>query len=683
MATLNDLRTKGGVIVTVVIALGLIAFLLGDLFSNGSIFTSRANRVGKIAGNNIEYQVYANQTEYVKNIYSSLWGSSAFDAQQYDMIYNEAWNDLLMSNSYKPSFEKMGLTISDAEMVDMIQGAYVSPVIRSFFADPSTGVYSPEMLKGFLSQIESNEAVYNIWNYIKRRVAEQRLVENYTTLVGAGFVANDVEVNGSVAAANTAANVKIVVKPYYTIADSLVAPVKDGAIKKYYKEHKELFRQSTARDIEYVVFNVEPSEADYAEAKEAVETLAEEFKAAENVMHFAQANSYERPDTRFYSRENAPAAYKELVSNRVKFLGPELNGTTYTMSRVAEVRNMPDEIEARHILFSFDQKELADSVAGALRKGASFAELAKKYSLDQASAVEGGNLGKFAPEQMVAEFSDALIAANVKQIVVVESQFGIHVAQATWKSKPVRKTQIATITYDVVAGDATIQAAMNEANAFIGAAAKSDFASAVSELGLSKRSARIGNTDRVVNGLNEARELIRWAYNNKAGKVSGAMEIDGDFVVATVKNIREEGYIPVKEAAARIAQELRNEAKAAWVAEQVAGLATIEEVAEKLGAEVVTAEEVYGNANNIAGVGPDMTLVGAVATAEEGVVEGPIEGNYGVYVFTVTGRTAADNATVESEKVRLDSSSLFYINERIDQALVEGSEVVDNRVKFF
>ena len=172
MATLNDLRTKGGVIVTVVIALGLIAFLLGDLFSNGSIFTSRANSVGKIAGNNIEYQVYANQTEYVKNIYSSLWGSSAFDAQQYDMIYNEAWNDLLMSNSYQPSLEKMGLTISDAELVDMIQGAHISPVIRSFFADPATGAYSPEVLKGFLSQIESNENVYNIWNYIKRRAAE-------------------------------------------------------------------------------------------------------------------------------------------------------------------------------------------------------------------------------------------------------------------------------------------------------------------------------------------------------------------------------------------------------------------------------------------------------------------------------------------------------------------------------
>lgn len=683
MATLNDLRTKGGVIVTAVIALGLIAFLLGDLFSNGSIFASRANRVGKIAGNNIEYQVYANQTEYVKNIYSSLWGTTAFDSQQYDMIYNEAWNDLLLANSYNPSFEKMGLTVSDAEMVDMIQGAYVSPVISSFFADPATGVYSPEVLRGFLAQVETNEMAYNLWNYIKKRVAEQRVVSNYTTLVGAGFVANDVEVNASVAAANTASNAKVVVKPYYSVPDSLIAPVKDAAIKKYYKEHKELYRQSTSREVDYVVFNVEPSEVDYAEAKEAIETLAEEFQQAENVMQFAIANSYERPDSRYYSRDNVPAAYKELAFGREKFVGPELNGNVYTMSRLADVRNMPDSIEARHILFSFDQKDLADSVATALRKGASFAELAEKYSLDQASAVDGGKLGRFAPEQMVAEFSDALIDAKVREIVTVESQFGIHVAQATWKSKPVRKAQIATITYTVVAGDATIQNALNEANAFIAAAAKSDFASAVSELGLSRRTARIGNNDRSVSGLSEARELIRWAYNNKEGKVSGAMEIDGDYVVATVKTIREEGYMPIKEVAARIAQELRNEAKAAYVAEQVAGLTTIEEVAEKLGVEVVSVEELYGNANNITGVGPDMALVGAIATAPEGVVEGPVDGNYGIYFFTVEGRTTADNATVESEKVRLDSSSLFYINERIDQALVEGSDIVDNRVKFF
>ena len=119
MATLNDLRTKGGVIVTAVIALGLVAFLLGDLFSNGSVFTSKANRVGKINGQNIEYQEYAYQTEYVKNIYSALYGTSAFNAAQYDAIYNEAWNDLVLANAYAPSFTKLGLAVSEQEVVDM------------------------------------------------------------------------------------------------------------------------------------------------------------------------------------------------------------------------------------------------------------------------------------------------------------------------------------------------------------------------------------------------------------------------------------------------------------------------------------------------------------------------------------------------------------------------------------
>ncbi len=684
MATLNDLRTKGGLLVTIVIALGLVAFLLGDLFSSGSIFGSRANRVGKINGKNIEYQEYLVQTEYVKNIYSSLYGSSAFDAAQYDAIYNEAWNDLVMANAFTPSFQKLGLTISDAEIVDMIQGGFLSPVITGFFSDPNTGVYSADVLRNFLAQVESNPMAYDLWNYIKKKAAEQRLISNFTTLVGAGFVANNVDVENSVAAANKASNGKIVVKPYYTIADSLIVSPTDAEVKKYYNAHKELFRQSTSRSVEYVVFNVEPSEADFAEAKEAVETLAEEFKAADNALQFAATTTHSSVDNRYYAEDKIAEEYKDYAFGRKKgeLYGPVLKGNTYTMARISDIRNMPDEIGARHILLSFDQQELADSIYNALRKGAKFAELAEKYSLD-GSAQNGGDLGRFAPEVMVPEFSNALIDAKLNEIVKVESQFGIHVAQLTFRSRPVRKAQVATITYDVVAGDATIQEAANEAAKFIAAANESDFATAAAEQGVAKRSARIRNTDRGVSGFDDARELVRWAYNNKVGKVSGAMEIDGDYVVATLTDIREEGYLPVAEAKSRILNQLRNEAKQAWVAEQVAGVATIEEAAEKLGVEVVDLEAVYGNANNVVGVGPDMKLVGALAAAEEGVLSAPVAGNYGVYVFSVTERTTAENATVEAEKVRLDSYQLYYLNERIDQALSEGAEIEDNRVKFF
>lgn len=685
MATLNDLRTKGGVIVTAVIALGLVAFLLGDLFSSGSIFSSRANRVGKINGQNIEYQEYAYQTEYVKNIYTALYGSSAFDAAQYDAIYNEAWNDLVMAHAYAPSFNKLGLMVTDAEVVDMIQGGFLSPIITTFFADPATGAYSSDILKNFLAQVESNPMAYDLWNYIKKKAAEQRLVSNFASLVGAGFVANNIEVENSVKAANTASDARVVVKPYYSIADSLVTAPSDAAVKKYYKEHKELFRQNTSREVEYVVFNIEPSEVDFADAKEAVESLAEEFKAAENVMQFATANSHSSVDNTYYSAADIDEKYKPYAfgNKRGEIYGPVLEGNTYTIARVAEVRNMPDEIGARHILLSFDQNELADSLYNALRKNSrNFAELAEKYSLD-GSAQNGGDLGKFAPEVMVPEFSEALLAARLNQVVKVESQFGIHIAQLTYRSKAVRKAQVATITYEIVAGDATIQEAANEANKFIAAAKKSDFATAAAELGVAKRSARIRNTERTVSGFADARELVRWAYNNKEGEISGTMEIDGDYVVATLNTIREEGYMPLVEVKNRIVNTLRNEAKAAWVAEQVAGVATIDEVAEKIDGKVVEVKALLGNANNVVGVGPDMKLVGAIAAAEQGVVVNPIAGNYGVYVLSVDGRTTTEEVTAENEKVRLDSYQLYYLNERIDQAIREGAEIEDERVRFF
>lgn len=687
MATLNDLRTKGGVIVSVVIAVAMIVFIMSDLFGSGqSILASHRNRVGRIAGHNVGYQEYTTQSNYIKDIYSSLWGTTAFNNEQYDMIYNEAWNDLIMANSYKPSFEKLGLTISDAEQVDMIQGAYVSPVITSFFADPATGQYNPELLKNFLSQVDKNEQAYTLWSYIKKRISEQRTVSNFSALVAAGFSASDVDVNAGVEAANNASDLKVAVKPYYSIPDSLVkADITSSAIKKYYDNHKKLFRQGDAREVEYVVFNVEPSDEDRTAAKEAVDKLAAEFVASAAPMQFASANSSDRPDQRYYSRAQLSAEQASAADLKGQLYGPVLNGDTYTMSRLADVRMMSDTLDARHILLAADAKTLADSIVKALKGGANFAELAAKYSFDKGSAAKGGELGRFAPEQMIPEFSNALMAVSTGQVITVESQYGLHVAQLTYKSPAIAKSQIATITYKIDPSDATLQKASDEANRFIAAAkgTSEGFDLAVTDLGLSKRTARIRNTDRAINGLDNSRELIRWAYNNKKGAVSNTMEIDGDYIVANLKESYKEGYAPVKEVSNDIAQMLRNEAKVAYVAGLVKDAASIEEAAAKLGVEVVTADGVYGNSMNIPGVGPETALVGAASVAPQGKVSAPVKGMYGIYVFSVVNRTQAENATAQSEKVRQESSELYYLNERLEQALAEKSNIKDFRVKFF
>ncbi|MBQ1213821.1 MAG: SurA N-terminal domain-containing protein [Tidjanibacter sp.] len=688
MASLNDLRTKGGWVLTIVLAVAMLAFVLGDLFSSGSIFASRQNRVGKINGETIDYQVYLNQTENVKNIYSMLWGSTAFNAEQYDMIYDEAWSDLIMTHAFAPSFENLGLTVSDAEIVDMIQGEYVSPLISSFFADPQTGVFSAEAFAGFVAQVENDPTAFAVWNYIKKRAAEQRLMSNYTNLVAEGMNANNIEVEKGVAMTNNASNAKIVSKQYYTIPDSVVTKPTSAEIKKYYKEHKELYRQSNSREVEYVVFNVEPSEADYAAAKAEIEALAEEFKAAENPMQFAAANSYDRPDYNYYSKDRMiDVRFKGIAfdGKGYGFYGPVLHeaSNTYTIARVADYRMMPDSMEARHILLTFDQKDLADSIATALRKDIKqFGALAEKYSLD-GTASNGGKLGRFAPEQMVPEFSNALVEASTGKVVVIESQFGIHVAQATWKGKNSRRAQIAKINYRVMPGDETLQAASNEANKFIAEAKASNFSEAASKLGLSKRSAIINNKDRQIYTLKDARELIRWSFNNKEEAVSNMMEIDGDYVVATVKKVRKEGYKPIEEVANSIATKIKNAKKAAYLAEQTKGLTTIEEVAEKLGTTVLSADELLGNANNITTLGPALELIGNIAVAPENTLVGPFVDDYSVEFFFVESRTAGEDATVESEKVRLDAAGLYRLENRLDEALEQTAKVDDNRTKFF
>ena len=135
----------------------------------------------------------------------------------------------------------------------MIQGGFLSPIIQGFFSDPATGAYSPEFLRNFLSQVETNQMAFDLWNYIKRKAAEQRVVSNFSTLVAAGFNTADFEVAGSVKAANTATAAKLAVKPYYTIADSLVAPVKDAAIKDSLCTYRLLFIFIEALQVHQIV----------------------------------------------------------------------------------------------------------------------------------------------------------------------------------------------------------------------------------------------------------------------------------------------------------------------------------------------------------------------------------------------------------------------------------------------
>ncbi|MBE3589275.1 MAG: peptidylprolyl isomerase [Firmicutes bacterium] len=87
--------------------------------------------------------------------------------------------------------------------------------------------------------------------------------------------------------------------------------------------------------------------------------------------------------------------------------------------------DQPEEIRARHILV--DSQEKAAELRAQLDKGASFADLAKQYSLDPSTKDQGGELGWFSRGKMTAAFEDAAFALQPGQVSdPVQTEYGWH-----------------------------------------------------------------------------------------------------------------------------------------------------------------------------------------------------------------------------------------------------------------
>lgn len=104
---------------------------------------------------------------------------------------------------------------------------------------------------------------------------------------------------------------------------------------------------------------------------------------------------------------------------------------------------VPEERRASHILIKADRsapaaerakaKAKAEELLAEVRKNpATFAEVAKKNSQDEGSAVNGGDLDFFARGAMVKEFDAAVYAMKPGEISnLVETDFGFHIIQLT------------------------------------------------------------------------------------------------------------------------------------------------------------------------------------------------------------------------------------------------------------
>jgi peptidyl-prolyl cis-trans isomerase D len=699
MAVLQTMRTKFGLAISILVALGLLSFII-DPTQVESALNSMSSKydVGEINGKSISYNDFQDEVENYTTITEMLTGSSASSAEQQQQVRNAAWQGLMDKYLFVKNAKAAGLRVGDAEMVELTTGENISPVIlqSGVFSDQN-GNFNAENVVNFVQNISSDETgrLKQYWDYLQNTVYNQQFYQKYGALFTYSNTDNALTLAKAVEENNNTANVDFVMVPNTYATDSTIV-VSDSEIKNYYNSHKKFFKQTANRDIEYVVFEVVPSQDDINEASSKVTDVYDEFCTTDNMKSFLLKNS-DRSLSSYWFKEGELNAISKDVNDYAfgadaKSASPIFkSGNTFYAARVMDSAMLSDSVYVKHILLQGDDSDhLADSLCTvASQKGTNFSNLVALYSADQNSSAGGelGNIGWMTQTYMIPGF-ESVITAEAGKPFVIKTQYGTHVVMVSQKTKPVLKKQVAILEKTTLASNQTFNEYYAKANKFatIANGNYENYRAAVDTMGVySHPMNHVTEATESYGAIDNAKEVTRWIFENKKGKVSNIITVNQNyFFVTVIKDIHEEGYAKVDEVAPSIRQQLYaeklSEKKAADVAEQIKGLNSLDEIAEKLGTSI--SSETGVAFSSLSSRSLDPKFVGAVSVAPEGQICGPVAGTIGTYVFKVTGRDVASFYTEDDAKT-FQTQKNQYNSQMIVPVMSADAEVVDHRARFF
>lgn len=676
MASLNTLRTKFGIVLSIIIALALLAFILSLKTEMG--FTGNDPKVGVIDGEKILYSEYYDQYEKIK----TQSGAQESDEQQAAMLANATWQSLISKYVLTPGFDKLGLRVTEPERLDMVSGKQPTQAFYSAFSDPRTGAFNVAAVSEFLAQAETNPQAAQVWAQLNEQARTEREIQKYFGLIKGGVFVNALEVERGVKSANDTFAGKWAGKKYTDVPDSLFQ-ITNADMKTYYNSHKDLFRQTPSRTISYVVFEVAPTDDDLLKLEKTVMEVGKEFASTEELKSFVRTNRNGGIADNFVSAAQLPEDEAEALTAGKPY-GPVLKNNEWTMARVLAVKEAPDSLGLRHIVLPYTEEKLADSLLTALRNGGNFAEAAARYSVYDATAANGGEVGVMPFSAFVGEFAEALGNAKAGDIVKIASGETIQLMQVYRADKPSKHFQIASITYPVEASSDTRRNVHNNAGSFmVNAKGSSEaFAAAASEAAVTPRVAVINQGDRTLRGMEDSRDVVRWAYGAEPGDVSEIFTVGKDYVIAMLTAVDNDEYASMEKVEAQLRAQVLRDKKYDYIVKDLAG-STLAEQAASLGSEVSDFKDVTFSSFYLEGIGFEPRVVGTITSSDKGVVSAPVKGLSGVFVIEVEDVQNADKQNAEGEKVRAQAMYESMAQQFFLPAIQQMAKIEDLRGKYF
>ena len=700
MALIGTLRDKMGVLLVIFIFVALAAFILGELLTNNSVLFNQ-NELGEINGHSISVEEFQAAVEERRTNYILNTQREPGDREM-TSIRQQAWDLLIARHAVEPQYEKVGIAVTEEEVLDMISGTNIDPTIRQAFTNPETGELDRQRLGMQINQAKtmpygSQERIG--WDIFVRDLQPARERIKFENLLLQTSYVTKAEAEREYHLQSDVAEIKFVYVPYYAVSDS-VAAVSNEDLRGYYDEHKEQFKTEHTRDIKYVTFSLAASSADSIAMRNDMEQVAQELAKAEDDSLYVVSNLESQGTFQTYNVSSLPEFIKveDLRENNV--IGPFVDGNSYKVAKVSRIfKDTVAYAQASHILIKWDDetpaskraaREKAQGILREIRNGADFAAKAREHGTD-GTAGNGGDLGWMYTGQMVKPFEQAVFNATRPGLLndLVETEFGYHIVKVT-RLKDNTAYEVGIVESVIGPSDATANEVYRTAETFAAnMSGVEEFEEKAKKEGLNVfESKNLTAGDRNIGTLGDARQIVQWLFRDAdKGEVSDIFDLQDQYVVAVMTGETEKGYRSLESVRTEIMPEVRKEVKGDAIITKLKDTqGTLEEIANAYGndAAVYSSSDLKLSTNTLPSAGFDPRAVGIAFGLEDKKRSKPFNGENGVLIIEMQNKTIAPEiADYTAYKTTIQQRYQQRSGFNIAEAIKDHAEIEDQRYKFY
>ena len=716
MAALGTIR-KRGVILVCIISFGLFAFIAEEAFrSCDSAKNNERQQIGEVFGEKISVQEFQKLVDEYTEVIKMQQGQDNLPEEQMNQVKDMVWNSYIQNKIVAHEAEKLGLTVTDAELQDILKTGTNPMLAQTPFVNQQTGRFDVSALQKFLADYKAQKAnpsanaqmmdqytkIYNYWSFIEKTLRQQTLAQKYQSLLAHCFLSNPVEAKMAFKEENEESKIQLAAFPYSDIQDDNVKVV-ESDLKAKYDEMKARFKQPVeSRDIKFVDIQVEASQADRAALNKEFAGYHTQLAAAadptEVVRKSASTVAYLGiPVGKDAFPSDIAATLYSMAVGATTAVKPNKADNTLNIVKLVNKQQLPDSIQYRVIQVAAasvaEAKTKADSIQGAISGGADFEAIAKKYGQTGEKAWMTTRQYEFA--QSMDKDNKAFINALNTQAVNATSQLqlgqGYVILQVCDRKAMIEKYTAAVIKKNVDFSQDTYRTAYNKFSSFVSANQTADeIVKNAAKSGYKVQDLKdITTATHYVANIHSTREALKWIFEAKEGSVSPMYECGNNdhLLVVVLDKINRIGFRGLDDPQVKemVKAEVIKDKKAEMIEAKLNGVKNIA-AAKSKGAKVSVVNQItFAAPVFVASAGAsEPALSGAVSATKKGAFSAhPVKGNAGVYLFLVTNksnRPVKFNEKAQEQKCR--QKSMQYAGNFMNE-LYLNANVVDNRYLFF